>query len=101
MRRRRPARRCWGLDMCFAKSPAPRDPPPIQQPARSVDAQVQSARNDSVRRTKAAHGARSTILTSGGGGETTMMGKRKLAGMNTSPNMLAPDAVLGKTLLGS
>jgi hypothetical protein len=88
--------------MCFSSGgSAPKDPEPIQKPAQSVDPQVQSARSDSVRRTKAATGARSTILTTGGGGETTLASKRKLTGSNSTTSAMLTPSGSGKTLLGS
>lgn len=50
--------------MCFASTPTPKDPPPIQTPATIADPQVQEARDDTNRRNRQASGSQSTILSS-------------------------------------
>jgi len=85
--------------MCFFNSGGDEEPPAIQSPAQSVDPQVQAARSNAVRRSRAATGSRSTILTDGNDG-TSLKNKRKLAGRGADTSTILttgeqPDFVLG------
>ncbi len=64
--------------MCFSSSTP--EPEPIQKPAEYADPQVQTARQDSNRRNRAAAGAQSTILSRlmaplGNTGQKQLMGQ--------------------------
>ena len=88
--------------MCFfGGGSSAKEPQPIQEPARSVDPQVQAARADTVRRTKAATGAKSTILTSGGGGSDTMAARRTLAGRGAGTGTVLTVEDNGNVVLGA